>query len=277
MHKKSKCDIIASGDTMKEVNLVAVKSFGKVEDYSTDTLIDSNFTDIKIIFSLSNDILIRMGRKNEWLSQDEIYITNYKKTLQIDSPFLSEYKVIYLKVSSIYAERFLNKRYLIKGNQKLILNSVFYEYERLQINPDSKITMGIIKSLCEQFFLLILRNNLKVEKYKKSPKSDLQIINSLITYFNEHLGEEIRFSDIVKKAGLSSTGLKNLFKEYTGMGVMQYYNYLKIEKAKQYLLMDDLNATQIANLLGYESIHYFSRQFKNMTGLSPTQYRNSLT
>ena len=50
-----------------------------------------------------------------------------------------------------------------------------------------------------------------------------------------------------------------------------------VEKAKEYLLMDELNATQIANLLGYESIHYFSRQFKNITGFSPTEYRNSLT
>ncbi len=262
---------------MKEVNPINIKSFDKIISHSNDALIDEHFTDVKIIFSLSNDILIRMGRKNEWLSKDEIYITDYRRSMQIDSPFLSEYKVIFLKVSSAYLDRLLNRRYLVKGNQKLVLNSLFEEYERLKINPESMIAKGMLKTLSEQFFLLLLRNYLRVEKYKKSPKSDLETINSLTMYFNEHLGEEVHFSDIVKKAGLSSTGLKNLFKEYTGMGVMQYYNYLKIEKAKQLLVLDELNATQIANLLGYESIHYFSRQFKNITGLSPTQYRNSLT
>ena len=59
----------------------------------------------------------------------------------------------------------MNKRYLIKGNQKLILNSLFEEYERFNINPESKISKMMLKTLCEQFFLLILRNNLRVEKY----------------------------------------------------------------------------------------------------------------
>ena len=265
------------GDRMKEENIINVKNFNMISRFNSDTIIDKNFTDIKVIFSLSNDILIRMGKKNEWLSKDEIYITDYSRNIQIDSPFLSEYKIIFIKINSVYYEKLMNKRYLIKGNQKLILNSLFEEYERFNINPESKISKMMLKTLCEQFFLLIFRNNLRVEKYKKSVKSDLDIINSLTMYFNEHLGEEIHFSDIVKKAGLSSTGLKTLFKKHTGMGVMKYYNYLKIEKAKEYLLMDELNATQIANLLGYESIHYFSRQFKNITGFSPTEYRNSLT
>lgn len=262
---------------MKAENPVTVKGFNKILSYNSNSVIDESYTDLKIIFSLSNDILIRMGKKNEWLSKDEIFITDYKRSIQIDSPFLSEYKVIFLKLSSVYLDRLLNKRYLIKGNNKLVINLIFDEYERLKLNPASIITKGLIKSFLEQFILLLLRNHLRVEKYKKSSKSNLETLDSITMYFKEHLGEEIHFSDIVKKAGLSSTGLKNLFKEYTGMGVMQYYNYLKIEKAKNLLIMDDLNATQIANLLGYESIHYFSRQFKNITGLSPTEYRNSLT
>lgn len=262
---------------MKAENPVTVKGFNKILSYNSNSVIDESYTDLKIIFSLSNDILIRMGRKNEWLSKDEIFITDYKRNIQIDSPFLSEYKVIFLKLSSVYLDRLLNKRYLIKGNNKLVINLIFDEYERLKLNPASIITKGLIKSFLEQFILLLLRNHLRVEKYKKSSKSNLETIDSITMYFKEHLGEEIHFSDIVKKAGLSSTGLKNLFKEYTGMGVMQYYNYLKIEKAKNLLIMDELNATQIANLLGYESIHYFSRQFKTITGLSPTEYRNSLT
>ena len=53
---------------------------------------------------------------------------------------------------------------------------------------------------------------------------------------------------------------------------MQYFSRLKIKKAKMLLKEGELNATQIAGILGYESIHYFSRQFKKIEGISPTGY-----
>lgn len=51
---------------------------------------------------------------------------------------------------------------------------------------------------------------------------------------------------------------------------------MKIDYAKKYIRENDYNMSQIADILGYESIHYFSRQFKKVTGMSPTEYSKSI-
>lgn len=262
---------------MPEKKVFDLKKIEEITEKNTDYIVDKNFAYIKIVHSLQNDILIKMGKKNEWLSKDEIYITGYRKEIGIDAPFATDYKVLFIKADSKYMDKLMNGHFILKPNQKIVLNRLYEEYKLKKINKESEISTLIIKSLFEQFFLLLLRDNIRVEKIKRISKQNEEVINFVIAYLNDSIGENIRFSDIVKKVGMSSTGLKMLFKEYTGMGVMQYYSTLKIERAKVMLLEGELNTTQIANILGYDSIHYFSRQFKNIVGISPTQYINQMT
>lgn len=51
---------------------------------------------------------------------------------------------------------------------------------------------------------------------------------------------------------------------------------MKIEFAKQLIREDQMNFTQISDFLGYSSIHYFSRQFKKITGMTPSEYSSSI-
>ncbi len=232
---------------------------------------------IKVIYSYENDIQLKMGSRNEWLSKDEIYITAYRGDIRIDSPFASRYSVFYIKLKSRNGERFINRHFNIRPSQKLILNGICEEYEILTGNPYSEISTLMVKNLFEQFFLTLFRENLRMERVKKNNKTEEETVKSVISYLEENIGKEVHFNEIVKKAGLSSTGLKNLFKSYTGMGVMQYFSCLKIKKAKILLKEGEFNATQIAGILGYDSIHYFSRQFKKIEGISPTEYYKSIT
>jgi AraC-like DNA-binding protein len=75
---------------------------------------------------------------------------------------------------------------------------------------------------------------------------------------------------------MGSTHLKNAFKEKTGLSVMEYYRNLKIENAKLMIREKELNMTEIANNLAYKSIHHFSKQFKDIAGMSPTEYARSV-
>lgn len=261
---------------MADAKLIDFKILSEIIDSNTDCVIGRTNPEIKMIYSEKNDILIKMGKKNEWLSKEEIYITNYRGEIQIDAPFTSDYKIFIIKLSSRISDRFLNRRFLIKSRQILLLGSIVEEYGKIKLHTSSEIAEFMIKSLFEQFFLLLFRDNLRMEKIRRNDKSVQNTVDLVITYLKEHMGEDIKFSEIVKRAGLSSTGLKKVFKECTGMGVMQYYSYMKIEKSKVMLAEGEYNVTQTANLLGYESIHYFSRQFKKITGESPTRYINSL-
>ena len=71
---------------------------------------------------------------------------------------------------------------------------------------------------------------------------------------------------------MSVSKLKLLFREKYGGGPINYFIELKIEKAKQLIDEGNLNLTEIAESLGFNSLHYFSRLFKKMTGISPSKY-----
>ena len=74
----------------------------------------------------------------------------------------------------------------------------------------------------------------------------------------------------------SESELKRAFRNETGTGVMTYFRNMKITAAKQMLRSGKMNVTEISEALGYESIHYFSRQFKTMTGMTPSEYMRSI-
>jgi YesN/AraC family two-component response regulator len=57
---------------------------------------------------------------------------------------------------------------------------------------------------------------------------------------------------------------------------MEYFYRLKIEEAKRLIRNGTNNFTQIADKLGYSTIHYFSRQFKKIVGMSPSEYSKSI-
>lgn len=107
-------------------------------------------------------------------------------------------------------------------------------------------------------------------------RSGNELAARVIAYMEENAGGSLTFSDICRFSAQSATNLKTIFKSVTGMGVMEYYRRLKIEMAKKMLREGEGNVTQIADRLGYASVHYFSRYFKQATGMTPTEYTLSV-
>ena len=92
----------------------------------------------------------------------------------------------------------------------------------------------------------------------------------------DNISQNISIAKLVKFSNSNKTTITNIFNENFGMGAIEYFINLKVETAKQYLRENNYNITQISEILGYSNIHYFSRQFKKVTGMSPTQYSASI-
>lgn len=107
-------------------------------------------------------------------------------------------------------------------------------------------------------------------------RSGNEVVNRVVAYMEENVCGSLTFSDICRYSAQSATNLKTLFKSVTGRGVMEYYRLLKIERAKRMLREGEGNITQVADRLGYASVHYFSRYFKQATGMTPSEYTLSL-
>lgn len=102
-----------------------------------------------------------------------------------------------------------------------------------------------------------------------------KIINTVIEMI--HYSEELpkkNYSDFIsEKLNYDYTYLANIFSEVKGITLQQFIIIQKIERVKELLLYEELNLTQISYKLNYSSVAHLSNQFKRITGLSPSFYK----
>jgi AraC-like DNA-binding protein len=110
------------------------------------------------------------------------------------------------------------------------------------------------------------KKSILVEKIK-------MIIVELVHYTDEQI--KINLSDhLSQKLNYNYTYLANLFSEVKGTTIEKFYLNHKIEKVKELLVYNELNLTEIAYRLHYSSVAHLSNQFKKMTGLTPSHFKN---
>jgi AraC-like DNA-binding protein len=98
------------------------------------------------------------------------------------------------------------------------------------------------------------------------------VIIEMIHYSDEI--PKVNYSDFIsEKLGYDYTYLSNSFSEVKGITIQHFIINHKIEKAKELILYDELNLSEIAYRLHYSSVAHLSNQFKKITGLSPTSYK----
>ena len=84
----------------------------------------------------------------------------------------------------------------------------------------------------------------------------------------------MNYSDYIsEKLNHDYTYLSNIFSEVKGITIQQFIIIHKIERAKELLLYDELNLTEISYKLNYSSVAHLSNQFKKVTGLTPSHFR----
>lgn len=91
-------------------------------------------------------------------------------------------------------------------------------------------------------------------------KRDEPIKTNLSVFISENLNQDYSY-------------LSNLFSEVQGVTIEQYYISQKIERVKELLVYDELSLSQIADELYYSSVSHLSKQFKKVTGLTPTHFK----
>ncbi|HEA22043.1 MAG TPA: AraC family transcriptional regulator [Pricia antarctica] len=98
------------------------------------------------------------------------------------------------------------------------------------------------------------------------------LIIEMIHYSDEL--PKVNYSDYIsEKLGYDYTYLANTFSEVKGITIQQYMIINKIEKVKELLLYDEMNLTEISYKLHYSSVSHLSNQFKKITGLTPSYFK----
>lgn len=125
--------------------------------------------------------------------------------------------------------------------------------------------------------LVLGKSALKAEPFKAAKnKGDIEIFNRVNAYLENHINEHISIEQICRDNLVGRSQLQKIFKEQCDLGIIEYFSTLKINASKELIRTRHMNFTQIAEQLGYTSIHYFSRQFKRITGMTPSEYASSV-
>ncbi|WP_188439473.1 helix-turn-helix domain-containing protein [Belliella aquatica] len=126
----------------------------------------------------------------------------------------------------------------------------------------------------EQLNKNLLKSGLELMDDKKSILIE-RIKNSIIEiiHYSDEMPKENFSIHLSQKLGYDYTYLSNIFTEVKGLTIQQYIIIHKIEKVKELLLYDELNLSEIAYKLHYSSVAHLSSQFKKVTGVTPSFFK----
>ena len=161
--------------------------------------------------------------------------------------------------------------------------------EQVKLRADTPIgSQQMILLYLELFLVTVLQNDAKPDVFPRrritgtfvSPvelsgtrEKRLQEITEFMEF---HICEQLSLDQLCEHFSLSRSSIQKLFQKEKGCGPMEYFNGLKIQRAKDMIRDGRKNLTEIAGFLSYSSLPYFSKQFKKATGMAPMEYASSV-
>jgi AraC-like DNA-binding protein len=137
-----------------------------------------------------------------------------------------------------------------------------------------EIMQDLTEAQHTQLYEILLKSSLELMDDKKSVLIEKikNIIIEMVHYSDEL--PKVTYSDYIsEKMGLDYTYLSKLFSEVRGITIEHFIIAHKIERVKELLLYDELNLTQISYIMNYSSVSHLSKQFKKVTGLTPSFFK----
>lgn len=144
--------------------------------------------------------------------------------------------------------------------------------EELQMCRDSYTEM--LEMYLRQIFIRLQR--CFMNSVVKDTSHTAEEIDKAAIYFSEHYSEAINIDEYAEKIHVSTSWFIRNFKQYTGLTPMQYILSKRVYNAEALLHNTQYNISEIAQIVGYDNPLYFSRLFKKMKGISPSEYRNNI-
>ncbi|MFK7691504.1 AraC family transcriptional regulator [Paenibacillus sp. HJGM_3] len=124
------------------------------------------------------------------------------------------------------------------------------------------------KILLLEFFLTLLQD-FRAQKIAGDTTAAIELTQE---YMVQHYQEPLTLEQLAQLAGLSVSHYSRLFKKYIGYSPIDFLTHLRMDRAKELLVLSDYRLKSIANSVGYVDEFYFSRIFKKVVGLSPREY-----
>ncbi|SHI14478.1 Helix-turn-helix domain-containing protein [Sporobacter termitidis DSM 10068] len=148
---------------------------------------------------------------------------------------------------------------------------VQYSFDDIMPVVNNSPNLLQFSSIEEQYDILLERiQELRSTRMRRMSSA---VVLKAMNYISEHYAQDISIMDVSKALFVSNGHLSQVFKREMGMSVIKYLINYRIEQAKKFLRETEEFIYTISENIGYHDFRHFSRTFKEITGLSPTEYR----
>ena len=159
----------------------------------------------------------------------------------------------------------------IDANHREQISSIFQEmitYEATDAVYGKLLAKAKLIELISHFLMNIDSNLIQLKNVQSIEK-----LSNVLAYIDQHIEREITIKDLAEVACLHPNYFIRFFKQQIGVPPIQYIVHKKIDIAKERLTNSSATIYEIAQHVGFQDMFHFSKQFKKIAGLTPTQYR----
>lgn len=246
----------------------------------------------EMIYIDKGEATVTAGKNDLLLSQGEVYFHApgewHNITSNKTAPCVA---IIGFECTSPAMKFFENRRMNVGQRQKELISKIISEYTNCFETPLNRVfcyklakrsdcvfgAQQLLKNYISELLILFMRSSFADKQYSLISKNNYDaMLNVILNYMHAHLGETLTVAQLEKCSSLNKSTINHIFAQAFSTSPINYFIQLKIARAKQLIREDNYNISQISNLLGYSAIHYFSRQFKQFTGMSPIEYSRSI-
>lgn len=213
-----------------------------------------------------------------------------------DSNIAPNVSILTFECKSRAMKHFEGKIFQLSSEEKSLLSTLFseglscykLEDERNPLLQNLKVitpspfgSSQMTKNLLEIFLIKLCRNTDVVTKEMRQSYVidgvDVPYnVKEILDYLKEHIYGKVTIGELAKHLDKSESMVKQLFSQYRDGGIIKYYNTLKIKEARKLIREGNYNMTQISDMLHFDTPQYFSKCFKAVTNMTPSEYRVSI-
>lgn len=187
----------------------------------------------------------------------------------------SSYLTINFKMNFNHADLLCNKIFSLQRDSYFIVTKLIEE-----LSNDNLYSNDL--SLCYLKELIIQMLRLDNSHFHSKPTTHMQqtyeneLLNDILLYIDNNIYEKISVSTLCEHFCISTSMLHSLFRKNMNNTAKNYINELKLSKSKELIRNSTHTLSEISEMLGFSSIHYFSKKFKSYFNISPTEYSKSI-
>lgn len=187
----------------------------------------------------------------------------------------SSYLTINFKMNFNHADLLCNKIFSLQRDSYFIVTRLIEELSNDNLYSDDL-------SLCYLKELIIQMLRFDNSHFHSKPTTHMQqtyeneLLNDILLYIDDNIYEKISVSTLCDHFCISTSMLHSLFRKNMNNTAKNYINELKLSKSKELIRNSTHTLSEISEMLGFSSIHYFSKKFKSYFNISPTEYSKSI-